>query len=136
MCVARQGWPQSAAASYSRYMAINGAPDAERGGMKQLALRERHEALGARFAPFAGWEMPLQYQGIVAEHEAVRGSVGVFDVSHLARAWVRGPGAAELLRSVTTFDVTTVPVGQGALLAVLQRGRRHRGRCLHLPPAR
>ena len=93
-------------------MAVNGAPDPGRGGLKQLALRERHEALGARFAPFAGWEMPLQYQGIVAEHEAVRSSVGVFDVSHLARAWVRGPGSAELLRSVTTFDVTTVPAGK------------------------
>ena len=93
-------------------MVVNGAPDAGRGGLKQLALRERHEALGARFAPFAGWEMPLQYEGIVSEHEAVRGGVGVFDVSHLARAWVRGPGAAELLRSVTTFDVTTVPVGK------------------------
>ena len=56
--------------------------------------------------------MPLQYQGIVREHEAVRGSVGVFDVSHLARAWVRGPDAASLLRSVTTFDVTSVPVGK------------------------
>ena len=93
-------------------MVVNGAPDAGRGGLKQLALRERHEALGARFAPFAGWEMPLRYQGIVREHEAVRGSVGVFDVSHLARAWVRGPDAASLLRSVTTFDVTTVPVGK------------------------
>lgn len=69
-------------------------------------------ARGARFAPFAGWEMPLQYEGIVAEHLAVRERVGVFDVSHLARAWVEGPGAGELLRSVTTFDVTTLPEGQ------------------------
>ena len=81
-------------------------------GLRQLILRERHEAFGARFAPFAGWDMPLQYQGIVAEHEAVRERVGVFDVSHLARAWVQGPQAAGLLRSVTTFDVTTVPVGK------------------------
>ena len=80
--------------------------------MKQLVLRERHEALGARFAPFAGWEMPLQYGGIVGEHEAVRERIGVFDVSHLARAWVEGPEAASLLRSVTTFDVTTLPVGK------------------------
>ncbi|MYG90969.1 MAG: hypothetical protein F4188_05860 [Chloroflexi bacterium] len=72
-----------------------------------LALRDRHMAQGARFAPFAGWEMPLQYEGIVAEHLAVRERVGVFDVSHLARAWVEGPDADELLRSVTTFDVTT-----------------------------
>ena len=56
--------------------------------------------------------MPLQYEGIVAEHLAVRDSVGVFDVSHLARAWVEGPDAAEMLRSVTTFDVTTLPEGQ------------------------
>ena len=56
--------------------------------------------------------MPLQYQGIVGEHEAVRERAGVFDVSHLARAWVQGPEAASLLRSVTTFDVTTLPVGK------------------------
>lgn len=78
----------------------------------QLALRERHMAQGARFAPFAGWEMPLQYEGIVAEHLAVRERVGVFDVSHLARAWVEGPEAGELLRSVTTFDVTSLPEGR------------------------
>ncbi|MXX47122.1 MAG: glycine cleavage system aminomethyltransferase GcvT [Chloroflexi bacterium] len=78
----------------------------------RLALRDRHMAQGARFAPFAGWEMPLQYEGIVAEHLAVRDRVGVFDVSHLARAWVEGPEAGELLRSVTTFDVTNLPEGQ------------------------
>ena len=84
----------------------NGSP------LTPLALRERHLAHGARFAPFAGWEMPLQYEGIVAEHLAVRERVGVFDVSHLARAWVEGPEAAELLRLVTTFDVTALPEGQ------------------------
>ncbi len=56
--------------------------------------------------------MPLQYRGIVGEHRAVRKAVGVFDVSHLGRAWVDGPDAASLLRSVTTYDVTTLPVGQ------------------------
>lgn len=80
--------------------------------LTQLVLRERHQALGARFAPFAGWEMPLQYEGIVGEHNAVRERAGVFDVSHLARAWVEGPEAAGLLRSVTTFDVTALPVGK------------------------
>ena len=84
----------------------NGSP------LTHLALRDRHLDRGARFAPFAGWEMPLQYEGIVAEHLAVRDSVGVFDVSHLARAWVEGPEAAEMLRSVTTFDVTSLPEGQ------------------------
>ena len=81
------------------------------GALRRAPLRERHESLGARFAPFAGWETPLQYEGIVSEHRAVRERAGVFDVSHLARAWVEGPRAAERLRSVTTFDVTALPVG-------------------------
>lgn len=79
--------------------------------LRQLALRDRHQALGARFVPFAGWEMPLQYSGIVAEHQAVRSGVGVFDVSHLGRVWLRGPGAAARLRSVTTFDVSAIAPG-------------------------
>ena len=90
-------------------MTANGEAGAD--GLRRLALRERHEALGARFAPFAGWEMPLRYEGIVAEHEAVRGRAGVFDVSHLARAWARGPGAGAMLRSVTTFDTASMAEG-------------------------
>ncbi len=82
--------------------------------LTQLTLRDRHAAAGARFAPFAGWEMPLQYDGIVAEHHAVRERAGVFDVSHLARAWVEGPDAASLLRSVTTFDVASLPEGRAS----------------------
>ena len=89
-------------------MSVQSSP----GVLTSLTLRERHAALGARFAPFAGWEMPLQYQGIVAEHLAVRERVGVFDVSHLARAWVEGPRAVEQLRSVTTFDVLSLPEGK------------------------
>ena len=88
------------------------AEPANGGGLRKLALRERHEAAGARFAPFAGWEMPLQYQGTVREHEAVRERVGLFDVSHLGRVWLQGPRAAALLRSVTTFDVTTLEAGK------------------------
>ena len=91
--------------------AVNGAPDPAGGGLRQLALHERHAGLGARFAAFAGWEMPLHYGGIVAEHEVVRTRVGVFDVSHLARAWMRGPEAGARLRSVTTFDVTRLAEG-------------------------
>ena len=80
-------------------------------GLRQLAIRQRHEALGARFAPFAGWEMPLQYQGVVSEHHAVREGVGVFDVSHMGRARLQGSQVARLLRSVTTFDVTGLAAG-------------------------
>lgn len=65
-----------------------------------------------RLAPFAGWDMPLQYRGIVAEHEAVRTDVGVFDVSHLGRVWVCGADAGQRLRSVTTYDVTRLEPGR------------------------
>ncbi|HEX6031896.1 MAG TPA: glycine cleavage system aminomethyltransferase GcvT [Tepidiformaceae bacterium] len=81
------------------------------GALRELALRDRHAALGARFAPFAGWEMPLQYEGIVAEHTAVRTRAGVFDVSHLGRCWVTGPSAGEQLRSITTYNVLRLAPG-------------------------
>ncbi len=81
------------------------------GGLRRLALRDRHIAFGARLVPFAGWEMPLQYAGIVAEHAAVRTRAGIFDVSHLGRCLIEGPRAAELLRSVTTYDVGRMPPG-------------------------
>lgn len=90
---------------------LNGYIDGSRGGLRRLALAERHEAAGARFAPFAGWDMPLQYAGIVAEHEAVRSDVGVFDVSHLGRAWVRGATAGAGIRAATTYDVTRIAPG-------------------------
>lgn len=78
-----------------------------------LALDALHREAGARFAPFAGWDMPLQYEGIVAEHTAVRTSAGVFDVSHMGRATVEGPAAAERIRSTTSYDVTRMTPGRG-----------------------
>ena len=80
--------------------------------LMQLALRDRHEAQGARFASFAGWAMPVQYGGILEEHAAVRNEVGVFDVSHLGRVWVRGAEAGAAIRSVSTYDVTRLEPGQ------------------------
>lgn len=59
----------------------------------QSPLADRHAAAGARMGSFAGWSMPISYEGTVAEHTAVRDAVGVFDVSHLGTVWVRGPGA-------------------------------------------
>ena len=79
--------------------------------LRRLALHERHVRLGARFAAFAGWEMPIQYEGIIAEHEAVRMAAGVFDVSHLGRCWIEGPGAGEQLRSITTYNVLRMKPG-------------------------
>ena len=71
-----------------------------------------HESLGARFTDFGGWEMPVRYEGVIAEHTAVRKAVGVFDVSHLGRFAVTGPGATELLRSHLCNDIAKVGPGR------------------------
>ena len=68
----------------------------------KTALYDRHVALGAKIVPFAGWEMPIQYKGIIHEHTAVRKAVGVFDVSHMGRVDVEGPDAEQFLEYVTT----------------------------------
>jgi aminomethyltransferase len=77
-------------------------------------LYPRHAELGAKFAAFGGWEMPLEYAGggVLKEHAAVRESVGVFDVSHLGKATVRGPGAAEFVNSCLTADLGRIGAGQ------------------------
>ncbi|MFT3877221.1 MAG: glycine cleavage system aminomethyltransferase GcvT [Propioniciclava sp.] len=75
-------------------------------------LHERHVALGARFAEFAGWSMPLQYAGVVAEHKAVRTGVGIFDVSHLGNARVSGPGARAFVNACLTNDLGRIAPGQ------------------------
>lgn len=80
--------------------------------LKQSVLHDRHVALGAKFAEFGGWEMPLQYAGVVPEHTAVRDAVGVFDVSHLGKLAVRGPGAREFLNACFTNDLGRIGSGQ------------------------
>jgi len=77
-------------------------------------LHERHVALGAKLAEFGGWSMPLEYagSGVVKEHTAVRSAVGVFDVSHLGKAVVRGPGAAAFVNTALTNDLTRISRGQ------------------------
>jgi glycine cleavage system T protein (aminomethyltransferase) len=74
-------------------------------------LYERHVALGARMVPFAGWEMPVQYEGVIPEHRAVRGDAGVFDVSHMGEIEVEGPRALDLLQSLLSSDLATVEPG-------------------------
>lgn len=73
-------------------------------------LHDRHVALGAKMADFSGWEMPLQYPGggVIAEHTAVRERVGIFDVSHLGKALVKGPGAADFVNRCFTNDLRKV----------------------------
>jgi aminomethyltransferase len=77
------------------------------------ALHEEHLRLGARMVPFAGWHMPVQYEGIVEEHHAVRRRAGMFDVSHMGRYEIHGPQAAAFLRYVNTWDVTSLTPGEG-----------------------
>src|SRR4051794_41578543 len=74
-------------------------------------LYEQHLALGARMVPFAGWEMPVQYEGIREEHSAVRRHVGMFDVSHMGQVEVEGPGALSFLQRVLSNDVAKVHIG-------------------------
>ena len=74
-------------------------------------LHDRHVALGAKFSEFGGWQMPLQYSGVVAEHKRVRSAVGVFDVSHLGKLWVRGPGAVDFLNRCLSNDLGRIAAG-------------------------
>ncbi|HST56752.1 MAG TPA: glycine cleavage system aminomethyltransferase GcvT [Solirubrobacteraceae bacterium] len=83
-------------------------------------LHERHLAAGAKLVPFAGWEMPVQYEGIRAEHMAVRQAAGIFDVSHMGEIETSGAQALELLQLLLSNDVSTIPVG-GAQYSVLCR---------------
>ncbi len=75
-------------------------------------LNAAHKALGARMVPFAGWEMPVQYAGILEEARSVRTAVGLFDISHMGRLELDGAGALDLLQKVTTNDVAALAPGQ------------------------
>lgn len=83
-------------------------------------LHERHVALGAKFSEFGGWSMPLEYAtGVVKEHTAVREGVGIFDVSHLGKTVVRGPGAAELVNATLSNDLGRIAPGGAQYSLVL-----------------
>ena len=79
--------------------------------LRQTPLHDAHVALGARMVPFAGWEMPVQYEGVIPEHMAVRTRAGAFDVSHMGQLHVDGPGAQAFLQSVLSNDVDRVQDG-------------------------
>jgi aminomethyltransferase len=90
--------------------------------LQRTPLYERHRALGARMVPFAGWEMPVQYEGVIPEHRAVRGDAGVFDVSHMGELEIEGPRAHELLQSLLSNDLGKVEPG-GAQYTLLTNER-------------
>ncbi|WP_431124324.1 glycine cleavage system aminomethyltransferase GcvT [Flagellimonas flava] len=80
--------------------------------MKSTALTETHTALGAKMVAFAGYNMPVSYEGVNVEHETVRKSVGVFDVSHMGEFLIEGPKALELIQKVSSNDATKLTVGK------------------------
>jgi len=80
--------------------------------MKKTALYNKHVALGAKMVPFAGYEMPVQYSGLIAEHHNVRNYVGVFDVSHMGEFFVSGEGALDLIQRVTSNDASKLEPGK------------------------
>jgi aminomethyltransferase len=91
-------------------MADETPPSAE---LLQSPLHDRHVALGAKFAEFGGWSMPLEYpSGVVNEHTAVRESVGIFDVSHLGKVMVTGPGAASYVNATLSNDLGRIVAGK------------------------
>lgn len=80
--------------------------------MKNTALTQTHEALGAKLVPFAGYNMPVSYEGVNAEHETVRQAVGVFDVSHMGEFLVTGPNALALIQKVCSNDASKLTAGK------------------------
>jgi len=80
--------------------------------MKNTALSETHIALGAKMVPFAGYNMPVSYEGVKVEHETVRNGVGVFDVSHMGEFLIEGPNALALIQKVTSNDASKLNVGK------------------------
>ena len=89
--------------------------------LRRTPLHDRHVALGARMVPFAGWDMPVQYEGVIQEHRAVREDAGAFDVSHMGEVEVEGPRARELLQSLLSNDLDRIEPG-GAQYTLLTTG--------------
>lgn len=80
--------------------------------MKNTALSQTHESLGAKMVPFAGYNMPVSYEGVTAEHETVRKSLGVFDVSHMGEFLISGPQALTLIQKVSSNDAAKLTIGK------------------------
>ncbi len=80
--------------------------------MKNTALTTTHEALGAKMVPFAGYNMPVQYEGVTIEHDTVRNAVGVFDVSHMGEFLIEGDQALALIQSISSNDASKLTVGK------------------------
>src|SRR6266852_1533102 len=80
--------------------------------LKRTPLRDVHVKAGAKMVPFGGWDMPVQYTGIIEEHRCVRSAVGLFDISHMGEFEARGPGALHAVQAITSNDASTLATGQ------------------------
>src|SRR5215470_8016592 len=80
--------------------------------LKRTPLRDVHVKAGAKMVPFGGWDMPVQYAGIIEEHRRVRSAVGLFDISHMGEFEVRGPHALAAVQALTTNDAAALEVGR------------------------
>src|SRR5438128_1761892 len=91
--------------------------------LRRTPLEEEHRALGAKLGPFAGWLMPIEYAGTLAEHRAVREAVGIFDLTHLGKIVVEGSEALGVIQRSVTNDVSKIAVGHAQYNLVLnERG--------------
>jgi aminomethyltransferase len=86
--------------------------------LKRTPLYDVHVSSGAKMVPFAGWEMPVQYEGVTAEHMAVRTGAGLFDVSHMGEIFIEGPRALELIQHLTPNDASKLAAGQAQYSAL------------------
>lgn len=86
--------------------------------LKRTPLNAEHRRLGARMVDFGGWDMPVQYSGVIDEHNVVRTTVGLFDVSHMGELMVSGRGANDFLQRMTTNDITKIAIGQAQYSAL------------------
>ncbi len=95
---------------------------AEQTALRRTPLHDRHLAAGARMVPFAGWEMPVEYEGLIAEHRAVRSSAGVFDVSHMGQLELSGRGTHLLLQRLLSNDLDRITPGRAQYTLLLNEG--------------
>ena len=91
----------------------------EAADLQQTPLHEAARAAGARMVPFAGWEMPVQFAGLVAEHQAVRNGCGVFDISHMGVLQLRGEGVKDALQALVPSDLFRIGPGEACYTVLL-----------------
>src|SRR5271169_4918608 len=91
----------------------------ESSNLKRTPLNDVHRAAGAKMVDFGGWDMPVQYSGLIDEHKAVRTAAGLFDVSHMGEIEVRGPEAVKLVDYVATNAASRLHIGQAQYSGLL-----------------